>query len=105
MTTAATRESLPPPRGAGSGVNPVRRGSFRRDLLAVVRIQKSAAHRIVVLVDVALAEHDLEQVRARVRGPEHLSARNEIGTPHAPETLIEPPGVQRVDLVPVAVEA
>ena len=30
----------------------------------VIRVQVGAAHRIVVLIDVALAVHDLEQVRA-----------------------------------------
>jgi len=61
--------------------------------------------RVVVLADVALAEDDLEQVRLAVRRAEHLGAGHEIGAPHAPEALVEALWIQRVDLVPVAIEA
>src|SRR5215467_6413099 len=43
----------------------------------VTGVQESAAHRVVV-ADVALAYHDLEQVRLALGGTEHLGARPEV---------------------------
>src|SRR5262245_39972207 len=67
-------------------------------------VQERAAHRIVVS-DVALAHHDLEEVRLALGGAEHLRAGPQVRPPDAPEFLVELPGVEPVDLFPVAVEA
>ena len=40
----------------------------------ILGVQERAAHRVVLARDVALAEHDLEQVRVPVRRAEHLGA-------------------------------
>src|SRR5262245_21590716 len=68
------------------------------------RVEESAAHR-VVLADVALAYDDLEEVRLAHGRAEHLGAGPEVGSPDAPEALVELPGIELVDSLPVAVEA
>src|SRR5437773_4879571 len=67
-------------------------------------VEEGAAHRIV-LADVALAHHDLEEVRLAVGGAEHLGARPQVGAPDAPEPLVELPGIELAHLLPVTVEA
>src|SRR6266699_6610047 len=67
-------------------------------------VEERAAHRVVV-ADVALAHHDLEEVRLAVRRPEHLRAGPEIAAPDAPEFLVEPFRVELVHPVPVAIDA
>src|SRR5215467_4668891 len=67
-------------------------------------VEERPAHRIV-RADVALAHQHLEQVRVAVLGAEHLRAGPEIGPPGAAEALVEALRVERVDLVPVRVEA
>src|SRR6266852_7775415 len=67
-------------------------------------VEEGAAHRIV-LADVALAHHDLEEVCLAVGRAEHLRAGPEIAAPDAPELFVEPFRVELVHLVPVAVEA
>src|SRR5882672_8696245 len=67
-------------------------------------VEEGAAHRIV-LADVALAHHDLEEVRLAVGRAEHLRAGPEIRAPDAPELFVEPFRVELVHLVPVAIEA
>src|SRR5882762_8677453 len=67
-------------------------------------VEEGAAHRIV-LADVALAHHDLEEVRLAVGGAEHLGARPQVGAPDASEPLVELAGVELAHLLPVAVEA
>src|SRR5262249_18285200 len=59
----------------------------------------------VVLADVALAYHDLEQVRLGQGRAEHLGAGPEIGAPDAPELLVELAGIEPVHPLPVPVEA
>src|SRR5262249_3778485 len=67
-------------------------------------VEERAAHR-VVLADVALAYHDLEQVRLGQGRAEHLGAGPEIGAPDAPELLVELAGIEPVHPLPVPVEA
>src|SRR3981189_2004086 len=67
-------------------------------------VEEGAAHRIV-LADVALAHHDLEEVRLAVGGAEHLGTRPQVGAPDASEPLVELPGIELAHLLPVAVEA
>src|SRR5712692_1945554 len=67
-------------------------------------VEEGAAHRIV-LADVALAHHDLEEVCLAVGRAEHLRAGPEIAAPDAPELFVEPFRVELVHLVPVAIEA
>src|SRR6266702_5755646 len=86
----------PAPRSRSASSRRVRFSSCRF-------IQERPAHRIVV-ADVALAHHDLEEVRPAVRRAEHLRAGPEIGAPDAAEFLIEPFRVELVHLFPVAIE-
>src|SRR6266571_3285017 len=67
-------------------------------------VEESAAHRIV-LADVALAHHDLEEVRLAVGGAEHLGARPEVSPPDSVEPLVELPGIELVHPLPITVEA
>src|SRR6266581_4925774 len=67
-------------------------------------VEESAAHRIV-LADVALAHHDLEEVRLAVGGAEHLGARPEVSPPDSAEPLVELPGIELVHPLPITVEA
>src|SRR6266508_3089441 len=67
-------------------------------------VEEGAAHRIVV-ADVALAHHDLEDVRLAVGGAEHLSARPQVSPPDSADSLVEPPGIELVHPLPIAVEA
>src|SRR5882672_4775992 len=91
---------MPPgPRAASSARS---RASLLSWLLTGV--EEGAAHR-VVLADVALAHHDLEEVCLAHGGPEHLGAGPEVRSPDAPEFLVELPGIELADLFPVAVEA
>src|SRR5207302_1835745 len=67
-------------------------------------VEEGAAHRIV-LADVALAHHDLEEVRLAAGRAEHLGARPEVSPPDSAESLVELPGIELVHPLPVAVEA
>src|SRR5256885_7076342 len=67
-------------------------------------VEEGAAHRIVV-ADVALAHHDLEEVRLAAGGAEHLGARPQVGAADSPELLVEFAGIELVHPFPVAVEA
>src|SRR6266566_761031 len=67
-------------------------------------VEEGAAHRIV-LADVALADHDLEEVRFAVGGAEHLGARPEVSPPDSVEPLVELPGIELVHPLPITVEA
>src|SRR5207248_9971575 len=51
------------------------------------------------------AEHDLEDMRASLGRAEHLGAAVEVGEPDAAEALVELLRIERVDLLPVALEA
>src|SRR3989475_13335979 len=67
-------------------------------------VEEGAAHRIVVAY-VALAHHDLEEVRLAMGGAEHLGARPEVGPPDSAEPLVEFPGIELVHPLPITVEA
>src|SRR5438445_12431087 len=67
-------------------------------------VEEGAAHRIVV-ADVALAHHDLEEVRLAMGGAEHLGARPEVGPPDSAEPLVEFPRIEPVHPLPITVEA
>src|SRR5687767_13452830 len=54
--------------------------------------------------DIALGEHDLEQMGAAGGGAEHLGASVQVYAPDAAEALVEAL-VERADALPVAVEA
>src|SRR5438067_10791350 len=64
-----------------------------------------ARHRVARHRDVALREHDLEELRVARARAEHLGAAVEVHAPDAPEALVKAPRIERVDLLPVAVEA
>src|SRR3989442_419534 len=68
-------------------------------------VEESPAHRIAGLRDVALGEHDLEQVRVALGRAEHLGAAVEIDPPDAAEALVEALRIELADPLPVAVEA
>src|SRR5437899_8980302 len=67
-------------------------------------VEEGAAHRIV-LADVALAHHDLKEVRLAVGRAEHLGARPEVSPPDSVEPLVELPGIELVHPLPITVEA
>src|SRR5712692_7300413 len=68
-------------------------------------VEETPGHRIVRGADVALREHDLEQMRAACRGAEHLGAAVQVHAPDAAEALVEFHRVAGADALPVAVEA
>src|SRR5258708_23232918 len=68
-------------------------------------VEKSAAHRIIVLREITLAEHDLEQVRSQTWRAKHFGTGIQIGAPYAAKVFAEFRRIERPDLVPVAVEA
>src|SRR3954471_13086411 len=73
--------------------------------LLVKFVEVLARHRVARGADVALGEDDLEEVRTARRRAEHLGAAIQVRAPDAPEALVELLRVERLDLVPVAVEA
>src|SRR2546422_3650199 len=68
-------------------------------------VEESPAHRIAGLRDVALGEHDLEQVRVPLGRAEHFGAAVEIDPPDAAEALVEALRIELANALPVAVEA
>src|SRR3989475_734650 len=68
-------------------------------------VEESSAHRIAGLRDVALGEHDLEQVRVPLGRSEHLGAAVQVDAPDPAEALVEALRIERADPLPVAVEA
>src|SRR3989441_5766051 len=68
-------------------------------------VEESPAHRIAGLRDVALGEHDLEQVRVPLGRAEHLGAAVQVDAPDATEALVEALRIELADALPVAVEA
>src|SRR5262245_56386754 len=62
-----------------------------------------ASHGIVPCLAATIG--DLEQMRMAMRGAKHFGARIEIGTPFAPETLVERYRVERLNLGPMPIEA
>src|SRR6185369_3476478 len=87
----------------GSGFR-VRKRDARSGSALLGLVEEAAAHRIVAARDVALREHDLEEVRAARRRAEHLGTAIEVHAPHAPEMLVEALRVDRLDARPVAIE-
>src|SRR3989441_8980965 len=85
---------------------PVSSARSRASLLSwlLTGVEEGAAHRIV-RGDVALAHHDLEEVRLAVGGTEHLGARPEVSPPDSVEPLVELPGIELVHPLPITVEA
>src|SRR3990170_2238034 len=67
-------------------------------------VEELPAHGIALAGDVALREHDLEQVRVAPRRAEHLRAAVQVHAPDAPEALVELLRVERADALPIAVE-
>src|SRR6185503_12326262 len=68
-------------------------------------VDEVPGHWIVVERDIALGEHDLEEVGAPGGRAEHLGAAVEVDAPDAPEALVEALRVERLDALPVVVEA
>src|SRR2546422_2313528 len=68
-------------------------------------VEESPAHRIAGLRDVALGEHDLEQVRVPLGRAEHLGAAVQVDAPDAAEALVEALRREPANGLPVAVEA
>src|SRR4051812_1624437 len=68
-------------------------------------IQEIARHRVARPGRVALGEDHLEEVRMSGGRAEHLRAAVEVHPPDAAEALVEAPGIERADALPVAVEA
>src|SRR5919204_3878866 len=73
--------------------------------LLVKFVEMLARQRVARHRDVALGEHDLEEMRAPGGGAEHLGAAVEVNAPDAAEALVEALRIERADLLPVAVEA
>src|ERR1051326_8127674 len=95
------------PTGPAPSLSRAARSSFFRecDFCGLLFVEEAPAQRIALHRDVTLREHDLEEMRAAVRGAEHLGAAVQVHAPDAAEALVEFHRVERPDLVPVAVEA
>src|SRR5687768_10491945 len=68
-------------------------------------VEEVPGHRVAGHGDVALGEHDLEEMRVAGGRAEHLGAAVEVHAPDAPEALVEALGIERAHALPVAVEA
>src|SRR2546429_8726317 len=68
-------------------------------------VEESPAHRIAGLRDVALGEHDLEQVRVPLGRAEHLGAAVQVDAPDPAEALVEALRIELANAVPISVEA
>src|SRR5688500_10146025 len=68
-------------------------------------VEEVPGHRVARHRDVALGEHDLEEMRVPVGRAKHLGAAVQVHAPDAPEALVEALRVQRAHALPVAVEA
>src|ERR1044072_9895067 len=71
------------------------RTAFARQLSPRRLVEERAAHRIIR--DVPLADRHLEKVCARRARAEHLRARPQVGAPDPTVTLVEAPGIERVE--------
>src|SRR5437667_10461879 len=67
--------------------------------------EESPAPRIAGLRDVALGEHDLEQVRVPLGRAEHLGAALPVDTPDAADALVAPVRIELRERLPASVEA
>src|SRR5262245_31272874 len=68
-------------------------------------VEEVPGHGVASGRDIALGEHDLEEVRAARGRAEHLGAAVQVHAPDAAEALVEALRVERADALPVAVEA
>src|SRR5689334_17048929 len=94
------------PTGPAPSLSRAARASFFREYdCGLLFVEEAPAQRIALHRDVALREHDLEEMRAPGRRAEHLRAAVEVDAPDAAEALVESRGIERPDLLPVAVEA
>src|SRR5437773_9694506 len=92
--------SLASPTGPPGCLSCAARASFFFACCCKLVVEELPAHRIAGLCDVALGEHDLEEVRAPDARAEHLGAAVQICSPDAPEALVEAPRIERADLLP-----
>src|SRR2546425_3929986 len=102
--------SLASPTGPCPSLSRAARASFFLEcwscgLFEGLFVEEAPAHGVVLHRDVALREHDLEKMREPPGRAEHLGAAVEIHAPDAAEALVELPGIERADPLPVAVEA
>src|SRR3989442_7451792 len=102
--------SLASPTGPCPSLSRAARASFFLEcwscgLFEGLFVEEAPAHGVVRHRDVALREHDLEKMREPPRRAEHLGAAVEIHAPDAAETLVELPGVERTEPLPVAAQA
>src|SRR3989441_12749411 len=101
--------SLARPTGPCPSLSRAARASFFLEcwscgLFEGLFVEEAPAHGVVLHRDVALREHDLEKMREPSRRAEHLGAAVEIHAPDPAEALVELPGIERTDPLPVAVE-
>src|SRR5690348_3503051 len=98
--------SLASPIGPAPALSCAARASFfLLCRLSGLFVEEAPAHRVRRLGDVALGEHDLEEMRVAGRRAEHLGAAVQVGAPDAAEALVEALRVERLDALPVLVEA
>src|SRR5579859_1910406 len=99
--------SLARPTGPAPSLSRAARSSFFRECCCcgLSFVEEAPAQGIARHRDVALREHDLEEMRATARRAEHLGAAVEVHAPDATEALVELLGIEPVDLVPGTVEA
>src|SRR5256886_1026207 len=101
--------SLASPTGPCPSLSRAARASFFLEcwscgLFEGLFVEEAPAHRVVRHRDVALGEHDLEKMREPPMRAEHLGAAVQVHAPDAAEALVELPGIERANLVPVAIE-
>src|SRR6266850_5664819 len=100
--------SLASPTGPCPSLSRAARASFFLECCCCglrLFVEEAPAHGVVLHRDVALREHDLEKMREPPGRAEHLSAAVEVHAPDAAEAFVESLGIERADLLPVAVEA
>src|SRR5512144_2968079 len=99
---------LPRPSGAAPAADlmPATSSALRARWSEVsLCIQMRPTHRVAGAGDVALAEDDLVEVRVAGRRAEHRRAPDEVGAPDAAKALVEARRVERVDRLPLGLEA
>src|SRR6266513_393968 len=95
--------SFASPTGPLSSLSRAAKASFF--VVCRLFVEESPAHRIAGLRDVALGEHDLEQVRVPLGRAEHLGAAVQVDAPDAAEALVEALRIELANALPVSVEA
>src|SRR5215213_6837798 len=66
-------------------------------LFAWLFVEEAPRHRVAGHAEIALREHDLEEMRASRRRAEHLRTAVEVDAPDAAEALVEALRVHRLD--------